>query len=545
MGKQLRYKNFKKVHEDAHSATLQHPEGHQIKIAKGALSDHIKKQLSALPFAEGGEVDESTEPQYVNGKEVGRTPKATHRIDAYGNTADYQPEKEHHVESVPLSNENVRKTPEGPTNALRHAFGMADGGDVPEQHAAMSMPNGQEVPSNLSAEQPQQDITSQMANMQLPQQDIAQGPTNQALPQAPQAQSIPGMDQNYPAQAMQQAQSGIVGQAKAEAHLGNKEADILQHQQRSDAMLNQMHQQKQQELTGEIDNVIADVKNQKIDPNHFWNSKSNLGKASTAIGLILGGMGAGLTGGPNPALQFLNQQIDRDIEGQKMQMGQKMNMMTALQHQFGNEIDATNMAKAMQAGVYASQLQEAAAKSKDPMALARAQQANAQILAQYGPMVQQTAMRQAILGGMKQGNVEPEKAVPYLVPQEHQKEVYNEIKKAQDVNQLEKPILENFDKAAKENTILKTGFGKVRTPVSIQTLQAMALPMIHDQEGRVNEYEMKTLQDLMPQPGDTDTKIAGKRQGWINFMHQKQATPTANSFGIQVPKSSAGKFNPR
>ncbi len=535
MSKQLRYKNFKKVHEDAHTATLQHPEGHQIKIAKGALSDHIKKQLSALPFAEGGEVNESTEPQYVNGKEVGRTPKATARVDVMGDTASYTPEKEHHAESKPMSTENVRQTPEGPTNAFRHAFGMADGGDVP--HGGMSMPNGQEMQSNLNSEQPQQDITSQMANMQLPQQDIAQGPANQALPQAPQVQPIPSMDQNFPAQAMQQAQSGIVGQAQVEAGLGNKEAKLANESTKQLQDINTLHQKKQQELTNEIDNVIADVKNQKIDPNHFWANRSSLGKASTAIGLILGGMGAGLTGGPNPALQFLNQQIDRDIEGQKMQMGQKMNMMTALQHQFGNNIDATNMAKAMQAGVYASQLQEAAAKSKDPMALARAQQANAQILAQYGPMVQQTAMRQAILGGMKQGNVEPEKAVPYLVPEPHQKEVYSEIKKAQDVNQLEKPILENFDKAAKENTILRTGFGHVRTPVSIQTLQAMALPMIHDQEGRVNEYEMKTLQDLMPQPGDTDAKIAGKRQGWINFMHQKQATPTANSFGIQVPKS--------
>ncbi len=522
--KRLNYKNFKKVHEDAHSATLQHPEGHQIKIAKGPLSDHIKKQLGALPFANGGEVSARS------GKKLDPTGNVIDEINPVENETYAKERPTPKVEAKPVADESTMQ-------ALKHAFGYADGGEV-------------DHPMSLPPEaQSQQDVTSQLASMpglQQPQEVASQGPVNQPIPQAaPQAPMNPDMMRNFPQEAMQQAQAGIVGQAQTESNLGKQEAQAIQKNRVNEAQINAMHQEKQQQLISEIDAVVKDVKDQKIDPNHFWNERSTLGKASTAIGLILGGMGSGLTGGPNPALQFLNQQIDRDIEGQRMQMGQKMNMLSALQHQLGNNQDATNMAKAMQAGVYASQMLEAAAKSKDPMAMARAQQANAQILSQYGPMVQQTAMRQSILQGMKQGGIEPEKAVPYLVPEPHQKEVYSEIKKAQDVNQLEKPILENFDKAAKENTILKTGFGKLRTPVSIQTLEAMALPMIHDQEGRVNEYEMKTLQELMPQPGDTDAKIAGKRQGWINFMHQKQATPTANSFGIQVPKSNVGKFNPR
>lgn len=533
--KRLNYKNFKKVHEDANSATLQHPEGHTIKIAKGPLSDHIKKQLGALPFANGGEVPNDDSKQYVNGKEVGPAPVANKRVDAFGNTADYTPEN-HDIK--PLS------TPSQPRPVVRaipskakEALGYADGGEV--DHPMSIPPEQEQVP----------DITSQLANMSIPQQEAPQGPTNPAIAQ-PQPQQADQdlqqvMSQNYPQQAMGQAQAGIAGQAQAEGQLGNKEAEILQRQQRSDAMLNQMHQEKQQGLMSEIDNVIKDVKDQKIDPNHFWNDRGSLGKVSTAIGLILGGMGSGLTGGPNMALEFLNKQIDRDIEGQRMQMGQKMNMLTGLQHQFGNELDATNMAKAMQAGVYASQLNEAAAKSKDPMAQARAQQASAQILAQYGPLVQQTALRQTMLQGMGQGQIAPERAVPYLVPQEHQKEVFSEIKKAQDTTQLEGPILENFDKAAKENTVARTGAGMLRTPPSVQTLSAMYLPMIHDAEGRVNEYEAKTLHDLTPQPGDMASKIAAKRQGLIQFMEQKKATPTANAYGIHIPKSSANKFNPR
>lgn len=534
--KRLNYKNFKKVHEDANSATLQHPEGHTIKIAKGPLSDHIKKQLGALPFADGGEVDAPVTKDENGQWRRAETP-ATHRVNSLsGATEDYKPERK------PSSDSGVVSTPKASNNnrevsdTARTVLGYAEGGEIDHP---MSMPE---------SEQPQQDITSQLANMSIQPQE-QQGPQNPQVAQPQPQQADQDLQKaiatNYPQEAMGQAQAGVAGQAAAEGQLGKQETAVAKENTQKMQDLNMMHQQKQKDLMGEIDNVIADVKNQKIDPNHFWNDKSSLGKVSTAIGLILGGMGGGLTGGPNPALQFLNSQIDRDIEGQRMDMGKKMNMLTGLQHQFGNNIDATNMAKAMQAGVYASKLTEAAAKSKDPMAMARAQQASAQILAQYGPMVQQTALRQTMLQGLGQGQIAPERAVPYLVPQEHQKEVFNEIKKAQDVNQLEKPILSAFDAAAKENTILRTGFGHVRTPVSIQKLNAMSLPMIHDQEGRVNEYEQKTLQDLMPQPGDMDSKIAEKRKGWIDFMTQKQATPTANAYGIHIPKSSGSKFNPR
>jgi hypothetical protein len=68
----------------------------------------------------------------------------------------------------------------------------------------------------------------------------------------------------------------------------------------------------------------------------------------------------------------------------------------------------------------------------------------------------------------------------------------------------------------------------------------MALPMIHDKEGRVNEYEMKTLEDIMPGSGKFQGTEAQNRQAWIQFMKQKQATPIANSFGIRIPQNSAG-----
>ena len=55
---------FKKVHMDEQSATLQHPQGHTIKIALSGLDASTKKHLSSLPLskqlkkmADGGMVD--------------------------------------------------------------------------------------------------------------------------------------------------------------------------------------------------------------------------------------------------------------------------------------------------------------------------------------------------------------------------------------------------------------------------------------------------------------------------------------------------------
>lgn len=64
---------------------------------------------------------------------------------------------------------------------------------------------------------------------------------------------------------------------------------------------------------------IAEAQAQHVDPNHYWASKSTGGKMLAGIGIILGGMGAGLQGrgGENPAMQAINRAVDADIDAQK------------------------------------------------------------------------------------------------------------------------------------------------------------------------------------------------------------------------------------
>lgn len=77
-----------------------------------------------------------------------------------------------------------------------------------------------------------------------------------------------------------------------------------------------------------ISNARADqyekaILNAEIDPNRYWGSKSTGQQILGCIGIALGGYGAGLTGGPNLAMEQLNRQIDRDIAAQKANLGKR------------------------------------------------------------------------------------------------------------------------------------------------------------------------------------------------------------------------------
>jgi hypothetical protein len=123
--------------------------------------------------------------------------------------------------------------------------------------------------------------------------------------------------------------------------------------------------------------LYNDMVNAKIDPNRYWHNQSTGGKVSAAIGLILGGIGAGLTKGPNYALEVINKAIDRDMEAQKLDMH---NRQTGLGMYMQQTRDLQSAQHLMRADYYTA----AAAKlqaTMSTMAGERAQAEGAQQLA--------------------------------------------------------------------------------------------------------------------------------------------------------------------
>lgn len=491
--KGLQLSNFKKIHEDIHTATLQHPEGHKIQISKANLSPKLKTDLEKLPkhMADGGETDEG-------------------------------------VVAAPV--ETV-----GPTGPI----------DSGGEQSQMPPDQGQ---MDLSSNPPEQDN----AEARSPASAVA-GPKNYVIPSA-QQNRMPNQSaapqQGLNANTLQQMQGGFGLQEKgirqgiaaqqAEGALEAKAAETYGND------LQKVHETYQQQLAAnnqEIQNTLKDIQNGHIDPDHYINNKSTLGKVSTAIGLILGGIGGGILHQENPAAKFLNENINRDIQSQMADLGKKENMLSAYFKQTGNIRDAMAMTKGFYTDLYSNQIRQAMAASKSPMAMANGNQMIGQLQREKAQALQPMAMRNAILSNLNNANIDPAIAVPALVPEHHQKDVFKEISNAQNASRNSDAIMKNFDEAAQQNTIARTGFGLLRTPPSVLSMRAMMLPIIHDAEGRVNEFEQKTTSDLEPKPGDTDAKIAEKRQAMLGFLKGKMAAPTAKAYGIDLNKFQSTNFN--
>lgn len=108
--------------------------------------------------------------------------------------------------------------------------------------------------------------------------------------------------------------------------------------------------------------------NTQIDPRHVWNSKDGLQKASTLIGLALGGLGSAFTGQENPAMKLLQSQIDQDIESQKLQLGKQHTLYSMNLQKYGNENAAYAATKLQMQNAFGAQMQMAAMKTQSAQA---------------------------------------------------------------------------------------------------------------------------------------------------------------------------------
>ncbi len=456
MGKKLLgLANFKKVHEDQNSATLRHPDGHEIKIAKSILSPQHTKQLQGLPLhaADGAEVQAPDE-----------------------GGVDYEPVDES---------------------------------------------QGQQVASNAPMPQQQPQQQSMQPQAAQPQEGVPPGLSG-------------GNPEDYQRE-INKNMAGMAGEAQAKGQLGLNQAKVYQQQ----AASNQQFAQKMDEYVNRADNehkaFQRDIMNQHIDPNHYINNMSGGSKIATALGLIIGGMGGGITHTANPAEEYLNNAINHDIEAQKMELGKKETLYSSNLQHFKNQFEAQRMTQAMYGEMFAAKLGAEAAKATNPVEQARLQQLQSKFAMEYAlPKVQEITNRRQMLAAASQGQIDPAQTVPFLVPKEQQKDVYKEIEKAQSASQNGDKILQLYDQAIKENTVMRTGAGWLRTPQSIQGIHALSLPMIHDAEGRVNEFELKTIDDLLPKPGNSEAKNAANRANLEAFINQKKQAPTAKAYGIDL-----------
>lgn len=325
------------------------------------------------------------------------------------------------------------------------------------------MPDGGEVPDYLQTPQEQRNVMQQMvpdyATAPLQPMQVPQAPSPYMLPNEPGLQAEKQLRQGLPVsglsptmysqgyepipgypvyeetdmastaplspadiQAMNQAGKAIanVPMPKAyspyqditgayqkigaqEAAQAKAQADILTQERQADEELRKDWETRTLNHQQDIEDAYQDYKEGRINPNQFMESMSSGQRVMTAIGLILGGISAGMTGQENPAMKFLQSQIDRDIESQRINLQRKGTLLGVLRDKYGSMKDAMEMTKLYNAKIYAGKMQEQALRMGGPIALERAKLASAQLLMPYMQQAMMIEMGQTAENALEVG----------------------------------------------------------------------------------------------------------------------------------------------
>ncbi len=151
----------------------------------------------------------------------------------------------------------------------------------------------------------------------------------------------------------------------------------------------------------------------QIKPKDYIDKMSTGGKISTGIGLILGGMGQGLMRSKsNPALDFLNSQIDRNIEAQKANLGSQENLLSANMKQYQDVQTAVEATRMQETAIVQAHMNAMAGQYGGQIAAQNAIAANGAIDGKIGEMQNHLAMYQMLSQAQNSGD--PVRAVQGL-----------------------------------------------------------------------------------------------------------------------------------
>lgn len=202
---------------------------------------------------------------------------------------------------------------------------------------------------------------------------VAKAADQQAADKMGQQTGMGQMGQDYMA-GVNQRLGGIQQEAQAKGALGEVQAKQLEQQISAQQMAASAFQDEYKKLEGERQAHMADIQANLIDPKKYWDDHS---KVAAGIGMILAGFNP--TSEPNAAINFLNHQIDKNLESQAKNLDARHNLLAANLQQFGNLKDATEMTRNMQKDIIANELLQSASKAASPMARAAAMQAAGQL----------------------------------------------------------------------------------------------------------------------------------------------------------------------
>jgi hypothetical protein len=288
---------------------------------------------------------------------------------------------------IPRSIVNSPNAPEMAAKFVRDTLskkkGYADGGEVEDEEepevVAYDAPENKEanddakllLASDVMKENYKNNFQPVLGTQQTPPQLPSERKIAETVEPPTGLEQISPVSKGLEAQKRAFMETGRLAelQAKQEEQQYNENLNALQADQNKYLL-------ELQDVNNEMNNLRSDIMQTKIDPQRFYSNMSTGNKVGTAIGLILGGIGAGLTGGENVVLKQLNNYIEQDLYAQKANLGKKESLLGGLTQKYGNVNQAMQMSRIMMSDALSLQMKRIAAQYAGKV---EAQRLNAEI----------------------------------------------------------------------------------------------------------------------------------------------------------------------
>ena len=324
---------FEKVKEDKNTTTMRHKDGHEMVIMHAKLPKIHREQLKRLALAQGGKVQNFDD----------------------GGAATAQSSPDQSAPDASSSDTSSAAPAQSSSNPITINVG------TPQQAPPVQT----------------QDIPGTSAVPASPAAQLAAQPVSPTIPQVPNTPPNvnPSTGTMNPSAVSVNSQTAgnLQGQINAAKAAGM--VPIEQGYVDAAAQAAQTDQQNLADLKGHIGDFNSYIQNHPINPNAYVENMSSGKKATTAIGLMLGGLGG--RGNGNVGMDYLNKQIVRDIDGQKARMGQQASIYSAYHQLYGDSVATNAATKASMLDIYNHKVNQLAAQLGTPQAAQAAMQFNA------------------------------------------------------------------------------------------------------------------------------------------------------------------------
>ncbi len=486
----LNLDQFKKIKSDKNTTVLRHAkDGHEIKLAHGALKPEMKSALEKLPlhkYAEGSPEGVSEDDNALTTKD---SPVSRPETKYTGNSTglEYGPETDAQTEVTP----------------------------VPDQQSVATTQSSPEIPTNT---------------------DVSNA---QTLPSDPY-----GLDQ-YAQQkqnALNESEMGAIGQNQAgQAYAGQMGKLSNQYAQ---SVADQMARYKdaQNNIQAERSNLQSDIMNQHIDPKAYMKNMSTGGKIGTIFGLLVGGMGAGLTHGTNLAWQGMQDNINRDIQSQRDELGKKQNLLAHNFQKEGNLNVATDLTRIQTNDVLSAHAKALAAQSQSAAAKAGLLGIAGNFDNQSAELTHNIAVQKAMYqygGGLEMLPADkreravrlPDGRIQLAITKDGAKDLREQIQTTQ-------PIFDQLDKLGQLGpSALVPGTPANQTA---QSVRAQLIPMVNENAGlkRLSGEDIQNINKMFSDPTRFSQLLGGqaKTNAFKGFLQDKLMSTMSNQLENYTPQ---------